>query len=184
MGPAPSTQPPPLQTALQGILRYCCLSLKHWGVFREVPSACSSNGEPAHRPPPGLAPGVASQRGCTMPGCSRRAGAAGRSRMTHWRRQAAAAAGRGFRRADRHCVLRSPPLCPRLQAAKIIANLLVAGGTVLFRAASQAYRQAIISAWPLLPLPPLQHKPARAAACSAPTASGCRRTPPAHLPAA
>lgn len=30
-------------------------------------------------------------------------------------------------------------------AAKIIANLLVAGGTVLFRAASQAYRQAIIN---------------------------------------
>lgn len=39
------------------------------------------------------------------------------------------------------------PRCvtPPLQAAKIIANLLVAGGTVLFRAASQAYRQAIIS---------------------------------------
>ncbi|PSC77065.1 mitochondrial import inner membrane translocase subunit tim16 [Micractinium conductrix] len=30
-------------------------------------------------------------------------------------------------------------------AAKILANLLVAGGTVLFRAASQAYRQAIIN---------------------------------------
>ncbi|PRW50845.1 mitochondrial import inner membrane translocase subunit tim16-like isoform A [Chlorella sorokiniana] len=30
-------------------------------------------------------------------------------------------------------------------AAKIIANLLVAGGTVLFRAASQAYRQAIVN---------------------------------------
>jgi hypothetical protein len=32
-----------------------------------------------------------------------------------------------------------------MQAAKILANLLIAGGTVLFRAASQAYRQAIIS---------------------------------------
>jgi hypothetical protein len=32
-----------------------------------------------------------------------------------------------------------------LQAAKILANLIIAGGTVLFRAASQAYRQAIIS---------------------------------------
>lgn len=32
-----------------------------------------------------------------------------------------------------------------MQAAKIIANLLVAGGTVLFRAATQAYKQAIIS---------------------------------------
>lgn len=31
------------------------------------------------------------------------------------------------------------------QAAKILANLLVAGGTVLFRAATTAYRQAIIS---------------------------------------
>ncbi|KAL4444180.1 hypothetical protein ABPG75_011917 [Micractinium tetrahymenae] len=32
-----------------------------------------------------------------------------------------------------------------MQAAKILANLLVAGGTVLFRAATQAYRQAIIN---------------------------------------
>jgi hypothetical protein len=32
-----------------------------------------------------------------------------------------------------------------LQAAKILANLLVAGGTVLFRAATTAYKQAIIS---------------------------------------
>ncbi|KAL4855359.1 Mitochondrial import inner membrane translocase subunit PAM16 like 2 [Chlorella vulgaris] len=30
-------------------------------------------------------------------------------------------------------------------ASKILANLLVAGGTVLFRAATQAYRQAIIN---------------------------------------
>ena len=48
--------------------------------------------------------------------------------------------------ACRRC---SPAPCPSLpmQAAKILANLLVAGGTVLFRAASQAYRQAIISEW-------------------------------------
>lgn len=38
---------------------------------------------------------------------------------------------------------RSSLICA--QAAKILANLLVAGGTVLFRAATQAYRQAIIS---------------------------------------
>lgn len=31
------------------------------------------------------------------------------------------------------------------QAARIIANLLVAGGGVLFRAAAQAYRQAVVS---------------------------------------
>lgn len=31
------------------------------------------------------------------------------------------------------------------QAAKIIANLLVAGGTVLFRAATQAYKQALVN---------------------------------------
>lgn len=30
-------------------------------------------------------------------------------------------------------------------AAKILANIIIAGGTVLFRAASQAYRQAIIN---------------------------------------
>ncbi len=35
-----------------------------------------------------------------------------------------------------------------MQAARIIANLLVAGGGVLFRAAAQAYRQAIVSACP------------------------------------
>ena len=34
------------------------------------------------------------------------------------------------------------------QAAKLLANLLVAGGTVLFRAATQAYKQAIISESP------------------------------------
>ena len=32
-----------------------------------------------------------------------------------------------------------------LQAARILANLLVAGGGVLFRAAAQAYRQAVVS---------------------------------------
>ena len=32
-----------------------------------------------------------------------------------------------------------------LQAGKILANILVAGATVLFRAGAQAYRQAIIS---------------------------------------
>lgn len=31
------------------------------------------------------------------------------------------------------------------QAARVLAQLLIAGGTVVFRAASQAYRQAIIS---------------------------------------
>ena len=31
------------------------------------------------------------------------------------------------------------------QAGKILANILVAGATVLFRAGAQAYRQAIIS---------------------------------------
>ena len=31
------------------------------------------------------------------------------------------------------------------QAAKILANILIAGGTLVFRAATTAYRQAIIS---------------------------------------
>lgn len=35
--------------------------------------------------------------------------------------------------------------CRALQAARIIAQLLVSGGTILFRSAAQAYRQAIIS---------------------------------------
>lgn len=42
-----------------------------------------------------------------------------------------------------------------LQASRIIANLLVAGGTVLFRAATTAYKQAIISALLMLTLYPL-----------------------------
>lgn len=37
---------------------------------------------------------------------------------------------------------------PGVQAARIIANLLVAGGGVLFRAAAQAYRQAVVSECP------------------------------------
>ena len=37
---------------------------------------------------------------------------------------------------------------PWLQAGKILANILVAGATVLFRAGAQAYRQAIISRVP------------------------------------
>lgn len=36
-----------------------------------------------------------------------------------------------------------------VQAARVIAQLLVAGGTILFRAGAQAYKQAIVSAFPL-----------------------------------
>ena len=35
--------------------------------------------------------------------------------------------------------------CDGAQASRLLANLIVAGGGVLFRAASQAYRQAIVS---------------------------------------
>lgn len=35
------------------------------------------------------------------------------------------------------------------QAARLLANLLVIGGTVLGRAAVQAYRQAIVSEYPI-----------------------------------
>ena len=34
-----------------------------------------------------------------------------------------------------------------VQAARVIAQLLVAGGTILFRAGAQAYKQAIVSAF-------------------------------------
>ena len=44
------------------------------------------------------------------------------------------------------------------QAARIIANLIIAGGGVLLRAAAQAYRQALISELPAArpPLPLLR----------------------------
>ena len=47
---------------------------------------------------------------------------------------------------------------PVPQAARIIANLIIAGGGVLIRAAAQAYRQALISAsLPCLDTPPPLH---------------------------
>lgn len=41
-------------------------------------------------------------------------------------------------------------LCVALQAGRLLANLIVAGGGVLLRAAAQAYRQAIVSKLPVL----------------------------------
>lgn len=59
-----------------------------------------------------------------------------------------------------------------VQAAKILANLLVAGGTVLFRAATTAYKQAIISAWCICDAVPLvpEHHHNLITACSQGTA--------------
>lgn len=37
------------------------------------------------------------------------------------------------------------------QAGRLLANLIVAGGGILIRAAAQAYKQAIVSKFPDLP---------------------------------